>query len=134
MNKNKGFTLVELMVVLAIISILAAVVVPSYQSQVQRSVRGDGMSTLLDMMRAQENFFANDYTYTTDLTELNYTDPFVTDGGDYRITASQCDDGSALTACVKLTATALRNQASDGNLTIDSRGNKTHDGNTKWMK
>ncbi|EAT11134.1 prepilin-type N-terminal cleavage/methylation domain-containing protein [Bermanella marisrubri] len=129
---QKGFSLIELMIVLAIIGILAAVIIPNQSATVNRASRGDGMGTLLDVMRAQENHFANDFTYTTDLTDLNLSDPYVS--GDYSISASKCDDGSDLTACVKLTATAQGGQAADGNLTLNSRGEKTHNGTNKWIK
>lgn len=130
---QKGFNLMELLIVLAIIGILASIIIPGQSQNVQRASRGDGMSTLLDVMRAQENYFANEFTYTTDLTNLNFDDPLVTDSEDYQITASACDDGSALTACVKLTATAQGGQTADGNLTLNSRGERTHNGNNQWI-
>lgn len=132
--KNKGFSLIELMIVVVIIGIIASVAVPNYQSNVRKSSRSDGMTALLDIMRAQENYFANEYTYTSDLTDLNYPDPYVTEGDKYSIRAATCGAGITLEACVRLTATAIGSQAVDGNLTLDSRGNKTHKGNNYWIK
>lgn len=132
-RKEKGFSLVELMIVVAIVGILMAIVLPNYTDNVRSSVRTEGMTTLLEVMSAQENFFANDYTYTTDLTELNYAVPLTTERGDYIITAEQCVDASPLTSCVRLVATAQDGQAADGNLTLNSRGEKTHDGNNQWI-
>lgn len=131
--KQKGFNLIELMIVLVIIGILASVAIPAYQDNVMRSSRGDGMTALLDIMRAQENFFANEFTYTTDLTDLGYDAAPESSSGKYIISASDCS-GDPLTQCVSLTATAQQGQAADGNLTLDSRGNRTHHGNSGWPK
>ena len=84
-------------------------------------------------MRGQENYFANNFTYTANLTNMNYSNPHVTANGKYSIAASACT-GSALTQCVLLTATALGGQADDGNLTLDSQGNRTHGTRTSWIK
>ena len=131
--KQKGFNLIELMIVLVIIGILASVAIPAYQDNVMRSSRGDGMTALLDIMRAQENFFANEFTYTTNLTNLNYDASQKSASGKYAITASACGS-DPLTECIRLTATARLGQGADGNLTLDSRGNRTHKGNTGWPK
>lgn len=131
--KQKGFNFIESMVVVTIIGILASVAVPAYQDNVRRSARGDGMTALLDIMRAQENFFANEFTYTTDLTELNYNAAQLSGAGKYKITAAKCGSDD-LKTCVRLTATAQAGQVADGNLTLDSRGNRTHNGNNGWPK
>ena len=131
--KQKGVTLVELMLVLAIIGIIAGVAVPAYQNNVMKSTRGDGMTALLDIMRAQENFFANEFTYTTDLRELNYNASQSSASGKYLVTASACGS-DPLTQCVRLTATGQLGQAADGTLTLDSRGNRTHGSSNSWPK
>lgn len=133
MKHQKGFNLIELMVVVAIIGIIATIAVPSYNKSVAKSARGEGMSEILDIMRSQENFFANNFTYTTDLSNLNYTTPYTTSSGRYTVTAAACA-GLALTQCVNLTATAIGGQVVDGNLTLDSQGNRTHGSNASWIK
>lgn len=60
MNKNqKGFTLIELMIVTAIIGLLAAVALPAYTSQVQQSRRSDVMELLTDCAAAQARHFTS---------------------------------------------------------------------------
>ena len=113
--------------------ILLSIAVPSYTNYVIRAGRVDGMTTMQEIMRAQENFFANEFTYTSDLSELNYSNTQLSSSGKYKITAKECAL-RPLTECVELTATAIEEQMKDGNLTLDSRGNRTHDGNIGWPK
>jgi type IV pilus assembly protein PilE len=68
---SRGFTLVELMIVVAIIAILAAVALPSYNSYSIKSKRGDGKAALLAMMQAQEKLRANCIFYGTVIAGVN---------------------------------------------------------------
>lgn len=60
---NKGFTLIELMIVVAIIGILAAIAMPAYVEYVQRAKRADAKAALLSAILAQEKWRANHTTY-----------------------------------------------------------------------
>jgi len=131
--KQNGFTLMEVMITLLIVGILMSFALPSYNNYVVRANRTEAMNGLLNIMRAQENFFANEFTYTTDLTNLNFNTTQATYSGIYNITAATCGS-DPLTECVKLTATPLGNQASDGNMTLTSRGERTHGTNNFWPK
>ncbi|MEQ9022716.1 MAG: type IV pilin protein [Pseudomonadales bacterium] len=132
--RSSGFTLVELMIAVVIIAILAAFAVPSYQSFVLESKRAEGTTALMRIMDMQERYYTNQFppTYTTDLdAELGFSsDPVITESGYYSISAAAC--GSGITACVQLTATAQTEVAEDGNLTLDSLGNRTRDGSAGW--
>lgn len=124
-KKSTGFTLVELMIVVAIIGIIAAVAYPSYQDQVRKSKRTDGHSKVMDAMARQERYFSENNTYTADMTDLGYTaDPVDSDNKHYKIDGAACAS-KTIAQCVKLTATAQGGQASDGDLTLDSTNTKT---------
>jgi len=60
---NKGFTLIELMIVVAVIGILAGIAYPSYQDYILRAKRGDGKAAILSAQLAQEKYRANNITY-----------------------------------------------------------------------
>lgn len=122
-----GFSLIELMIVVAILGIIAAVAYPAYTSQVVDSRRADGKAKLLEVMQAQERAYTTSATYETDLTNLGYAaNPAPSDEGWYNISAAAC--GGGIDECVALTATPQGAQAAnDGecaNLTLNSRGVK----------
>lgn len=66
-----GFTLVELIIVVAIISILASIAIPAYNGYVETSKRSDAQASLMALAIAQEKYRASNPTYTTVIGELN---------------------------------------------------------------
>jgi type IV pilus assembly protein PilE len=60
---SRGFTLIELMIVVAIVGILAAVAYPSYLDQTQKTRRADGKAALLQAVQVAERFFTQNNTY-----------------------------------------------------------------------
>lgn len=61
---HQGFTLVELLIALAIVALLAAIALPSYNEQVLRGRRADGKAFMLDLASRQERFFSQYISYT----------------------------------------------------------------------
>ena len=124
----RGFTLVELMITVAILAIIMAIAYPTYTRQVMKAHRGTGQSKLLEVMQAQERYFTTNNSYTNDLTDLGYgsVGAVPSDGGWYTLAAAACA-ASTLSQCVVLTATPQNSQTNDttcGNLTLSSRGQK----------
>jgi type IV pilus assembly protein PilA len=72
MNKKneKGFTLIELMIVIAIIGILAAIAIPQFSAYRKRSYNSAAQADLRNAATAQEAYYVDNSTYTTDYTKL----------------------------------------------------------------
>jgi type IV pilus assembly protein PilE len=121
MRRVRGFTLVELMIVVAIVAILAAFAVPSYSRYGYRARRADGQELLLRIATAQERYYATYNKYGA-LTDIGFKDPVLSEKGFYSASLS---NPTAST----FTATAARRgaQLSDacGSLQLDSTGAKT---------
>ena len=129
----RGVTLIELMVVVVIIGILAALGYPLYTDQVRKSRRAEAKSALQEAMTREERHYTTDNTYASDMTTIGYAnDPFVTSHGWYKVSGAAC--GGGIGECVKLTATAQKNQAKDscGDFTLDSRGSRSADQSGCW--
>lgn len=69
---SNGFTLIELMIVVVIIGVLAAIAMPAYTGYSQKARRSDAKHALLDIQLEQEKWRANNITYSSSLTELNW--------------------------------------------------------------
>jgi len=65
MKKQLGFTLIELMVALAVIGIIAAIALPSYREAVNKGHRSEAIQALSDMTLKQERYRSNNATYAT---------------------------------------------------------------------
>lgn len=106
MKKNCGFTLVELMVTMLIISILAVIAITGYSKYIQKSRRTDGLHTLLAISLAEEKYRMSNTSYGT-LAQVwggVTTSPL----GYYTLSISNVS-GTAYT----ITATGIGNQAND---------------------
>ncbi len=82
-RNQRGITLIELMIVVVVISILAAVAYPNYQEFVARAKRNEAKAALLRLATNQERFYLNNNTFTADLRQLGFTSD---DDGDTSIT------------------------------------------------
>ena len=70
--RGRGFTLIELVIVIVVVGILAAVALPSYQNYVLRTNRSAAKSALLQAAARQEQYFADNKTYADSMTDLGF--------------------------------------------------------------
>jgi type IV pilus assembly protein PilE len=85
-TKTAGFTLIELMIVIAIMGLLAMIAYPIYTDQITRSNRTAATGALLEIAQRQEGFYADNNRYANSLEELignNIGSRFVKDGSTY---------------------------------------------------
>ncbi|PJE79071.1 Fimbrial protein [invertebrate metagenome] len=126
MWNQKGFTLLELMIVVLIIGILSAILYPSYNSYMREARRSDGAAFLLTIMQQQERYFTEELTYTDDLRQLGYSarSGMLSSGRFYKVSVERCGSLN-YSVCIRLRAKPEGAQAGDGDLTLDSRGSRT---------
>lgn len=132
-NKDNGFTLIEIMIVVAIIGIIAAVAMPSYRESIVKSKRTVAKTHLMDIAARQEQYLANNKRYAASLTDLGLPATYYVDesgestAGDavYRMTL-----GGVATFAFTITATPQGSLASDdtrcGTYTYNETGAKTY--------
>ncbi|HAF91588.1 MAG TPA: pilus assembly protein PilE [Pseudomonas sp.] len=129
----KGFTLLEVMIVVAIIGILAAIAYPSYDEYVKRGNRAEGTAQLNDIAARQERYYAQTHTYVTTSTDLSKLGLKVDSGkvatatGKYAITVAKVNDDGGYT----LTATQNFGDTKCGNLILNALGAKDRSGSGK---
>jgi len=120
MNRPRiqGFSLIELLITLAIVAILATITVPSFSGLVARSRRSDAISALLQVQLAQERWRANNFTYAPALATLGFASAQSTDGY-YRLRINHADDGG-----FRVTAQPVGVQSDDscGVFAVDADG------------
>ncbi len=97
---QKGFTLIEIMVTVAILGILSAIALPSYVESVKKGKRSDAKVTLLRLAQMQESYFAQNLSYAKDLTQLVGAATLTSDEGLYDVTffsvsPSGCDSAAS---------------------------------------
>lgn len=127
---SKGFTLVELLVVVAIIGILVKIAYPNYTNYIKKSRRTAAQSEMLNIANREEQFL---------LANRQYADKATIIASGYGLPASLTafytydvvpTNSSTASPTYLITFTAIGAQTSDGNLTLDNQGVKTP--SAKW--
>lgn len=130
MKKPFGFTLIELMITVVIISIISAIAYPSYIEYIKKSRRVDAKNSLLDLASRQQKYYSINNKYSLNANDLGYPSlPYdvISNGNSfYKISIESNDSGKTWTA----TATAQGNQTNDkcGNFTITDKGVQSYSG------
>jgi type IV pilus assembly protein PilE len=133
-HQSLGFTLIELMVTVAIVSVLATIAVTSYSSQVLKSRRTEAKSALLDLAGREERLFSTTNAYSNFAASLGYPAATpttvmtgLTFGNGYYTLSVTTPTPSSYT----LTATATGSQLNDaacGNFILNQLGQQTVSG------
>ncbi len=137
-RRDLGFTLIELMITVVIVSILLAIAVPNYSESVRKSTRSVARTHLLDIANRQQEFFYNNKTFANDLTGLGYAAATIGIGKDGEIGAAGAGDAAynlSVTAAdaisYSLSAVPVNAQAKDtpcGTFILASTGAKSASG------
>jgi type IV pilus assembly protein PilE len=111
-TRKKGFTLIELMIVLGIAAILVTLALPSFRDTLRKSRRSDAMDTIMDIHLAEERFRANNPIYG-DTADLGFNDPQLSPKGHFSVKADIPVLLAAQATTYTITATAQGDQAND---------------------
>jgi type IV pilus assembly protein PilE len=141
-----GFTLIEVMVVVAIISILAAVAYPSYQESIRKGKRAEGRAALMQLMQQQEQYYSQHNSYikfssasvNADEKKFNWFSGNSAAQSAYEISGEACTDDT-IQNCVRLIANPDSSKVGSaykdpvcGILSVTSTGIKSADAADCW--
>lgn len=132
-------TLIELIVVVAIVALLASIAVPSYRQYVLRSHRVEAKTALLTLAAAQEKFYLQNDTYTTNLGAppdglgLSAKDEeWITENGWYRIEIDAADTESFSATADVVVGGGQDDDVTCTSFTLTSTGERTATGDKCW--
>ncbi len=124
-GSQRGFTLIELMVALAIVAIIVTFGVPAYTQHVTKTKRAEATTMLEEVASRQEQFLADNQTYATDTKQLGYaTNPAASKDGNYSVSILAATATCPINRCFVAQATPVAGSTQDGDgfFQIDSRG------------
>jgi type IV pilus assembly protein PilE len=146
MGSARGFTLIEVLILVVIVAIFATIALPSYRSAMTKTKRAEGRAALMQLMQQQEHYYSQNTSYVEFSSTSNSPDgkKFRWYSADkpltsaYELSASACPN-ETIQNCVKLTAKPGTIKVNSsyvdtdcGNLTFTSAGVKSADGKNCW--
>ncbi|MGJ8668456.1 MAG: type IV pilin protein [Oceanococcus sp.] len=121
-RKQPGFTLVELLIVVAIVGLLAAIALPSYQQSVIKGRRAAAQGLLMDLAQREQQYFADSRSFTSDLAVLGVSVP--ADVAKYYTVAVTLVAGPPASFLIEATPVSGTQQTVDGVISIDKAGER----------
>ena len=130
MARSRGFTLIELMIVVAIIGILATIAYPSYQNHVRKANRANAQAVMMDLANKQQIYLSTARAYAMDPKDL-IPGGLPVDVTKHYDVQFKVDPGPPPTFIITATPTSS-SQVPDGWVALDSNGTKTSEFTNKW--
>jgi len=123
--RARGFTLIEVMITVAIVAILAGVALPSYREHVRKSRRAEAQAYLMALASRQQQFLLDRRSYATDVTTIGLMAPANVAASYDVVVAAVVGPPPTfrLTATPKATTDQIKERC--GTLSIDNTGGKT---------
>ena len=124
---GRGFTLIEMLLVVSIVAVLAAIAFPQFAEIMKRAKRSEGKQALLAAVQKMERYNTNNGRYPSTMAEAGVSDKSNSDtpaNASYNIAVAAGATGSLNTSWV-FTATPVFSDPKCGNLIIDNLGSKT---------
>lgn len=129
MERQQGFSMVEMMIVLVIMAILASIAIPAYRKYGARSHRVDAQRALTDLAARQERYLYSNNAYADELSELGAAASIA--GSYYSVAIDPAGTSStAFKFVASATGTQKRDDAQCQTLTLDQAGRQGSTGST----
>jgi type IV pilus assembly protein PilE len=126
-NSQRAFTLIELMITVAIVGILAAIAYPNYTQYVQRGYRAEGIAMLNDAVARMERYYAQNNTYAVpNAAAIGFTTAtMTTSSGKYVLSYPTSTPPTATTYILQVAPQGTQAKDTCGTLSIDQAGTRT---------
>ncbi|HWI13550.1 MAG TPA: type IV pilin protein [Burkholderiales bacterium] len=132
-RRRKGFSLIELMITVAVVAIIGAIAYPSYQNHLRKGRRASAQAFIMDLANREQQYLLDARNYAVGsaaLTTLNVSPPSDV-AAHYSVTIGPAAASTPPTFLITATPTSTA-QSADGTLTLNEQGNKTRAGQAGW--